>query len=428
MKKRTKKDLSWLGSLSLSTGKKPSLGAMRFLMKKLGHPERKTHFVHVAGTNGKGSVVEMAAKILEVAGYKVGKFMSPHLVRFNERIQINGQEITNVRIEEMLEFLEPIFNEFEKKYERDISLFEVETAMALVYFAEEACDIVALEVGLGGEWDCTNIVTADVSVITSIGYDHMNVLGDSLEEIAAQKAGIIKEGGMVVTGILPEEAENVVRAKCEKMGAELRIVAPEKVEIVKDGVNLAYSGMNDVEVTLRGKKQGENAAICIECMRILQEKGWKISEAAIREGLRKVVHHGRFETILEKPEIVFDGAHNLPAVENFWTNVETYYPESKKVFVVSLLKRKAYRAIFGKLLRPGEEYIFTTGNDEELYFDAEELKRAAEEIEPRGIYRTAEFGQAMEELKNGDKMGFVVGSFYVYGDAIKAVKNEKAGK
>ena len=148
MEKRMKKDLSWLGSLSLSTGKKPSLDAMRFLMEKLGHPERKTHFVHVAGTNGKGGVVEMVAKVLEMAGYKVGKFMSPHLVRFNERIQINGQEITNARIEEMLEFLEPAFNEFEEKYGRDISLFEVETTMALVFFAEEVCDIVALEVQL----------------------------------------------------------------------------------------------------------------------------------------------------------------------------------------------------------------------------------------------------------------------------------------
>ncbi len=428
MEKRMKKDLSWLGSLSLSTGKKPSLDAMRFLMEKLGHPERKTHFVHVAGTNGKGGVVEMVAKVLEMAGYKVGKFMSPHLVRFNERIQINGQEITNARIEEMLEFLEPAFNEFEEKYGRDISLFEVETTMALVFFAEEVCDIVALEVGLGGEWDCTNIVNADVSVITSIGYDHMNVLGNSLEEIAAQKAGIVKKDGVVVTGILPEGAEKIVRAKCEKMGAELRIVVPEKVEIVKGGVSLKYSGMDDIVVALRGKKQGENAAICIECMRILQEKGWRISEEAMREGLREVMHHGRFETISRRPEIVFDGAHNLPAVENFWTNVEAYYPESKKVFVVSLLKRKDCRVIFGKLLRSGEEYIFTTGNDEELYFDAEELKRVAEEIEPKGVYRTAEFGEAMEELKSGGKMGFVVGSFYVYGNAIKAVGNGETGE
>lgn len=420
-KQRMKKDLSWLGSLSLSTGKRPSLDAMRFLMERLGHPEKKLHFVHVAGTNGKGSVTEMVAKVLEAAGYKVGKFMSPHLIRFNERIQINGQEITNEKIEALLEFLEPAFNEFERKYGRDISLFEVETAMALVYFAEEKCNIVALEVGLGGEWDCTNIVTADVSVITSIGYDHMNILGNSLEEIAAQKAGIIKTNGKIVVGALPEVAERVVRKKCEEVGAELRIVKSENVEVTKSGVRLTYGDEQNIEVGLRGKMQAENAAICIECMHVLREEGWRISDFAIREGLNTVVHHGRFETIAKNPEVVFDGAHNLPAIENFWVNVQEYYPEAKRVFVVSLLQRKDVRAIFGKLLRPGEEYIFTTGNDVKMYYGAEELKQLAEEIEPRGKYRIAKFDEAIKEVKSGDKVGFVVGSFYVYGDAIRSM-------
>ena len=202
----TKRDLNWLGSCSLSTSKNPSLKAMKFLMSRLGHPEKKTKFVHVAGTNGKGSVVEMMAKILEKAGYKTGKFMSPHLVRFNERIQVNGREITDAEIEKLLAELQPVIDEYEAEFGVEITLFEIETTMALVYYAEMGCDVVVLEVGLGGEFDCTNIVTPEVAVIVSIGYDHMNILGESLVEIAGQKAGIVKPGGKVVSGELPEEA------------------------------------------------------------------------------------------------------------------------------------------------------------------------------------------------------------------------------
>ncbi len=253
-----KRDLKWLGSLSLSTGKYPSLTAMRFLMERLGHPEEKVRFVHVAGTNGKGSVTEMMAKILEKAGYKTGKFMSPHLVRFNERIQIDGQEITNAEIERLLDELEPTIDEYEAKFGVEITLFEIETTMALVYYAQKKCDVVVLEVGLGGEFDCTNIVTPEVSVIVSIGYDHMNVLGESLTEIATQKAGIIKEGGKVVTGMLSGEAKDVVRKKCEEMGAEWREVEAKKVEIVPKGVRVEDDGFGEIEVPLKGEKQAEN--------------------------------------------------------------------------------------------------------------------------------------------------------------------------
>lgn len=188
----TKRDLNWLGSCSLSTSKNPSLKAMKFLMSRLGYPEKKTKFVHVAGTNGKGSVVEMMAKILEKAGYKTGKFVSPHLVRFNERIQVNGREITDAEIEKLLVELQPVIDEYEAEFGVDITLFEIETTMALVYYAEMGCDIVVLEVGLGGEFDCTNIVTPEVAVIVSIGYDHMNILGESFGGDCRAKGGNCK--------------------------------------------------------------------------------------------------------------------------------------------------------------------------------------------------------------------------------------------
>lgn len=419
-----KRDLKWLGSLSLSTGKYPSLVAMRFLMSRLGHPENRVPFVHVAGTNGKGSVAEMMAKMLEKAGYRTGKFMSPHLLRFNERIQVDGQEITDVEIEGLLDDLQPVIDEYEAKFGVDITLFEIETTMALVYYARKKCDVVVLEVGLGGEFDCTNIVTAAVSVIVSIGYDHMNVLGESLTEIATQKAGIIKAGGKVVSGELPEEARKVVREKCAAVGAEWREVRAEKYEIIPSGVRVVDKEFGEIAVPLRGEKQAENAVICLEVVRFLREMGWKISNRAVKEGLGEVVHRGRFELMCEKPTVVFDGAHNLPAIQNFWKNVKTYYPYEKKVFIVSLLKKKDCRKILRALLREGVEYVFTTGNDVELYTPAEELLRVAREIRPEGEYRAAELREALEKVREmKDCAVFVVGSFYVYGEVVEILSS-----
>ncbi len=424
-----KRDLSWLGSLSLSTGKYPSLVAMKFLMEKLGYPERQTKFVHIAGTNGKGSVAEMMAKILEKAGYRTGKFMSPHLIRFNERIQVDGKEITDQEIEEILEEISPAIDEYEAEFGVEITLFEIETTMALVYHARKKCDMVVLEVGLGGEYDCTNIVTPEVSIIVSIGYDHMNVLGESLTEIAWQKAGIIKAGGKVASGELPEEARKVVAQKCKEMRAEWREAKAKEIEILPNGVRIWDEEFGRIEVPLRGKKQAENEAICLEVVRILREKGWKISEQAVREGLAGVIHRGRFETVSEKPLVVFDGAHNLPAIKNFWQNVETYYGSyvGKRMFVVSLLKKKDCWKILATLLRGGEKYLFTTGNDVELYTPGEELMKIAKELRPEGKYRVAELGEVLEEIREGkarDKAVFVVGSFYVYGE-VKEKFDEK---
>lgn len=423
------RDLSWLGSLSLSTGKYPSLTAMRFLMEKLGHPEKQTRFVHIAGANGKGSVVEMMAKILEKAGWRTGKFISPHLIRFNERIQVNGEEITDAEIEEILREISPVIDEYEMKFGVEITLFEIETTLALVYYARKKCDIVMLEVGLGGEFDCTNIVTPEVAIIVSIGYDHMNVLGESLTEIAGQKAGIIKTGGKVVSGKLPEEARKVVAEKVREMKAEWHEVKPEKMELIDDGVKVTLGEFREVEMALRGEKQAENAAICLETVKILREKGWKINEKAVREGLREVVHPGRFEQVYTQPTVVFDGAHNLPAIENFWKNVERYYPlkEGQRwLLVVSLLKKKDARRILQALLRKGVECIFTTGNDAELYTPGEELMKLAREIDEEGKYTAMELETALEKVRamKEDVIGFVVGSFYYYGK-VREVFDEK---
>lgn len=430
-----KRDLSWLGSLSLSTGPKPTLNAEKFLMEKLGHPEQKTHFVHVAGTNGKGSVVEMMAGILQQAGYRVGKFLSPHLTHFNERIQVNGVEITDDELNELLDELEPLFEQYEQGYQTKITLFEVETTLALLYYAKQKCDVVVLEVGLGGTFDCTNIVEADVSVIVSIGFDHMRVLGETYAEIAAQKAGIIKRGGEVVCGRLPDEALAVVKQKCADEQANLYELGPVAAQLWNGagvpGIEvLEYGRWGGLQVPLAGLKQADNVAICLECVEILRQKGWKIDNQAVRDGLRSVVHRGRFEVLHSRPTVIFDGAHNAPAIENLNETAEAYYPQTDKVFVVSVLKTKDVRRVLEALLRQdhgrrhGERtYIFTTGNNADRYNPGEELCCVAREIAPEGNYRVAEFDKAIKSLlaEYREATGFVVGSFCVYNDAVRGL-------
>ena len=204
--------------------KNQSLDAMKFFMDKLNHPEKELKFIHIAGTNGKGAVTEMISNILLNSGYKVGKFMSPHLIRYNERIQINNKEITNKEMEEIIIKLNPLVKEYNSKGKGNVTLFELETTMAILYFANKKCDIVVLEVGLGGLYDCTNIVYSIVSIITSIGYDHMKFLGNTLEEIAFQKAGIIKQNSKTIFMSQSESVDNVIIERCKEENNKLFLV------------------------------------------------------------------------------------------------------------------------------------------------------------------------------------------------------------
>ena len=205
--------------------KNPSLKAMQYFMDKYNNFEKHMKFIHIAGTNGKGSCTEIIANILQKQGYKVGKFISPHLIRYNERISINGKEISDEEMLKLIEELKPLIDEYNKIEEVNITLFELETTMALLYFYRNNVDFVVLETGLGGLYDCTNIITKPlVSIITSIGYDHMHILGNTLAEIAYQKAGIIKDNSNTVIFQTVPEVDNVFIKQCENKNNILHIV------------------------------------------------------------------------------------------------------------------------------------------------------------------------------------------------------------
>ena len=409
------------------TTKNPTLKAMEYFMDELGHPEKKVKIIHIAGTNGKGSVTEMLTNILVKNGYKVGKYMSPHLLEYNERISVNQKNITDTEMEEIIEKLIDKIEKYNKISKEKVTLFELLTTMALYYFAEQKCDFAIIETGLGGLYDSTNIVNSMVSIITSIGYDHMQILGNTLEEIAFQKAGIIKKDANTIIMEQIPSVQKVIADTCKKKNNNLKVIKRDEIRnkrYKKDIQLFDYKEEKDIKVNLKGEKQFENAAVCIETINIIRDYGYKISEDAIREGLSTVVHKARFETLQESPKIIYDGAHNEEAISNLINTINQYYKEDEKIYVISILKTKDYKEVLKRLLKDEEStFILTSGNDEERYVASEELYKVARGITKNDkIYKRSLEDAIIYAKKQRDKVTFIVGSFYVYGDVIEKLK------
>ena len=405
--------------------KNPSLKAMNFFSNAFDHPEKELKFIHVAGSNGKGSTVEMMTNILICAGFRVGKFISPHLIKYNERISVQNQTISDEEMESLILKIEPMIDLYNSQNDMNVTLFELETTMALLYFKEKKCDFVVLETGLGGLYDCTNIVTPEVSVITSIGYDHMNILGDSLPEIAAQKAGIIKQNSDTVFVFQENDVNEVIESTCRAKNNILHVVDSKNISNYSFDENFQwfdYREYKSVKINLKGVKQIYNASCCIECVDILKNKGYEISDDALRSGLSSVIHKGRFEKICDDPVIVFDGAHNMPAIDNFMHSVEMYYGGCKRVYVISILKTKDYKNVLQRLLEDDNAtFIFTTGNSVERYVDKEDLFGFAKSISDNEKLMSCELDDVLGIVRSKyrDCICFIVGSFYVYGSVVR---------
>lgn len=409
--------------------KNPSLEAMKYFMEEFNHPEKKLKFIHIAGTNGKGSTVEMLTNILIKAGYKVGKFISPHLIKYNERISIQNENISNENMEKLILKIKPKIEEYNNKNNAKITLFELITTMAILYFYENNCDIVVLETGLGGLYDCTNIVNPIVSIITSIGYDHMHILGNTLEEIAIQKAGIIKEKSSTIFVKNEDDSVNkVIIDTCKNKNNKLHLINDADIlnySYNKNFQKFDYKNHKDILVNLKGIKQIYNAAICLECVDILNNKSYNIQENKLKEGLKTVIHRARFETISKKPLIIYDGAHNKPAIENLNNSIDMYYKDENKVFIISILNTKDYKSIINLITKNKNSiFIFTDGNDKNKYVSKEELLNLANKYINRKNLYAMNLIDAINVIKNknNDKISFIVGSFYIYGDVINYLK------
>lgn len=407
--------------------KGPTLDAMKYFMEKLGHPEEKLKFIHIAGTNGKGSCTEMLTNIFLKSRYKVGKFISPHLIKYNERISVNNINITDKEMEEIITKLDPLVKEYNEANKRNVTLFELETTMAIVYFESQKCDVVVMEVGMGGLYDCTNIIYPEISIINSIGYDHMNVLGNSLEEIAFQKAGIIKKNSATIYISQSESVDKVIIDKCAKENNELHLINKKEIQNYsynKDFQIFDYKQYKNIKIKLKGESQIYNASICLEAVDILKNR-YNLPEENVREALETVIHKGRFETLHENPTVIYDGGHNELAIKNFINSVNMYYKDTKKVFIISLLKSKDYKTVLKLLVKNDENiYIFTNGNSKERYNDAEILKKEAQKSGAKNLF-SLELKEAIKTSlqKYDNHTIFIVGSFYVYEEAIKTIKS-----
>lgn len=412
----------------------PSLDAMKYFMEEYNNFEKEMKFIHIAGTNGKGSVVQMISSILVQQGYKVGKFISPHLVHYNERISINEQNISDEDLEKIFTELEPKISKYNASNKIPVTFFELTTIIALLYFCRNDVDFVVLETGLGGLFDCTNIISSPlVSIITSIGFDHVQILGNTLPEIAYQKAGIIKEDSNTIFFEQSKEVNDVFINVCKEKNNKLHLLKNRQITNYHYDVDYQYfdfENYKDIAVILKGKKQIQNATICIECMRILNSLGYQVDEESIRTGLKTVVHKGRLEILNNNPLIQFDGAHNVPAIQNLQSMIDMYYKDSAKVYIVSILKRKDYTKMVELLMQDkNATFIFTSGIDDTRYISGTELLQIAQNFKSTQKLIIKNLDEAikyvMENCKNC--VTFFVGSFYTYSFVTEFIKYYKYG-
>ena len=401
-------------------GHKPGLSRTRTLLAALGDPQRQLRFVHIAGTNGKGSTAAMMASCLRKAGYRVGLYTSPFINRFNERIQVDGQQIGDQELVELVEKVRPAAEAM-----TDVPTeFEIITALGMLYFAQRQCDVVVLEVGLGGTLDSTNVIDRpECAVITALGMDHVKELGPTLADIAAAKAGIIKEGCPVVSyGGVPE-ADAVIRRVAAEKHAQLTEVDFGRLQVDGgdlDRVTFDFDGLDRVRLPLIGSYQPRNAALAITALRVMREKGWNIPESAIRAGLETVQWAGRFELLRHQPAFVLDGSHNSHGMTATVQSLRDRFPGQKFVFLVSIMADKDVDKML-ELLAPLAVRFVTVAAHTSRAMPAQTL---AEHIRRYGC--TAEAAPTIEAgVKRAVELGgegpvCALGTLYFSGDVRKA--------
>ena len=321
---------------------KPGLERVRELCRSLGNPQDSLKYVHVAGTNGKGSFCAMTESILRHAGYKVGLFTSPYIVEFNERMRIDGENISNEELCELVELIKPHADKMADKPTE----FELITALAFLYFKRHNCDVVVLECGLGGRLDATNVIKDPIlSVITGIALDHTSILGDTVEKIAAEKAGIIKSGVPVLWCGNDTNADRVISAKAEELGAPMARVDRSSLEIKEmtlGGTTLDFGEREDISLSLLGTYQPLNATNVLSAIDILKKSGYGIPERAVYDGLKAVKWPARFEIISRDPLIIADGGHNPEGIDSAVSSIEKYFGEEKVAIITGVMADKDY--------------------------------------------------------------------------------------
>lgn len=415
----------------------PTLDRMRLFLERLGNPQEGLKYVHITGTNGKGSTVAMMRKMLIEAGLNVGSFTSPFITRFNERIEYDAEQISDEDLTRLAQKVEPVVHQLDQELPTGgPTEFEIDTAIMFCYFAEKKPDLVLLEVGIGGLYDSTNVIVPEVSVITTVGWDHMKYLGNTLGKIAHQKAGIIKNDVPVVIGKLPESAREVIISEA----------AEKNSQVIELGVDFSARKVNQhavkpeidyqgnilhhfrAKLGLAGDYQVENAAIALTATCIALERlGIPLNANDLKKGLEKVQWPGRMEKVIDEPLVLLDGAHNLPGMQALVKTIQDDFSDREVYILVAILADKQYDLMLGELASLGNVHLMVTnfaGPGPKR--PSADLTSVISELKTKYPIQIAEnwqtgFVQMSRELSSDDVM-IVTGSLYFISEVRQNLK------
>lgn len=405
----------------LTFGSRPGLDRMRIFLEKLGNPQDKLQYIHIAGTNGKGSVCAVLSAVLAEAGYKTGLFISPYITDFRERIQINNKMVSK---EVLADAVEKTFPIIEKLREDGVIITEFEYVNALQFYihANENCDLVVLETGLGGLLDCTNTILPPLcSVITTIGLDHTAILGSTLEEIAWQKCGIIKSGSVAVTSRQAEGTMSVIECTCKSRNVPLFRSESAEIKVISESLEstvFEYDG-EELELHLVGEHQLENAKTALTALKVLCDSGKiNVSKKALKSGVAKAVNPARLELMSKNPVVLLDGAHNPNGIEALSNAVKKYLPNQKRLCLMGMLADKDSAGSI-KLLEGLFEEVITVTVDNPRTLTAQELAEKCRQHFP-GVTAFDDNKKALDyALKKAEKEKIplvICGSLYLAGE------------
>jgi dihydrofolate synthase/folylpolyglutamate synthase len=427
LERRYRDHIEWLFAVR-RFGSKLGLDYVRHLLAQIGDPHEDFKAVHVTGTNGKGSTTAMIASILKEAGYRVGMFTSPHLSTFTERIQVNGVQIPVEEVVRLIEEVRPLCEGMAEDQElRHPTFFEIITAIAFKYFSEEGVDYAVLEVGMGGKLDATNVVKAQVSVITNVGLEHTEVLGDTVLEIAEKKAGIVKEGGALITATADDDVYRLFREICEGVGSKIFRVGTDitfqRLDSSYDGQTFNLKGISSsyerLTIPFIGDHQLLNAATAVGAVEALRFHGVEVPGDAIARGLRGVFWPGRLEVMQTKPLVVLDGAKDADAARAVKEALLSKFTYDRLVAVVSISSDKKIAEMIGEIAQAADHFVITShrvmGRAAKSSRIAAEAERHSKTHEVVADVRTA-VRRAMEFAGEGG-MVIVVGSVFLVGEA-----------